>query len=130
MNSYRSFARTGRPLAVLRDQVQADHALRHGVHPQDLLEFDEYEDALSAVVDGRVGGYASVALAHRERLRLDSCESSLTVVTIPTDEVLPALGSFACASDAIRDALDVALNDLLGDGPPADPSPDSTSWVR
>ncbi|WP_307800774.1 transporter substrate-binding domain-containing protein [Aeromicrobium fastidiosum] len=128
IDGYRSFAAAGLTLAVLRDQVQAENAVRNGLPRDQLIYFDEYDDALSAVLDGRAGGYASVALAHREHLATDPSLADLAVVTVPDQEVPPATGAFACASPATRDALNIALNDLLGEATPDEPSPDSASW--
>lgn len=130
IDGYRTFAAAGLSLAVLRDQVQAENALRQGLPHDQLIFFDEYDDALSAVLDGRAGGYASVALAHQEHLTTDSSLTDLAVITVPDQEVPPASGAFACASDSTRDALNVALNDLLGDGLPPEPSPDPATWPR
>jgi polar amino acid transport system substrate-binding protein len=128
ISGYVALAKEGRKLAVLSGQVQRAHALRHGVAPADLVEFDAYDDAAAAVLDGRVAAYASVALAHEEHLAALPDRSGLVCVPVPASEVTPAPGAFACASAEIRDALDQALGRLLGADLPGEPSPDPSSW--
>ncbi|GAA1016603.1 hypothetical protein Aple_085820 [Acrocarpospora pleiomorpha] len=127
ISGYAALAEGEFMVAVLSGQVQRDHALRHGVAPADLVEFDTYDEAAAAVLDGRVAAYASVALAHEEHLALDD-RSGLTCVPVPSSEVAPAPGAFACASEEIRDALDKALGRLLGPGLPGEPSADPSAW--
>lgn len=128
VHGYASFASTGGRLAVLHEQVQAENAIRNGVPSENLIYFDDYSSAVTAVRDGRAAGYASVALAHREHLATYPDFVDLAVVSIPEQETPPALGSFACSSAAIRDALDVVLGEILGEAPPGEPSPDPSAW--
>jgi polar amino acid transport system substrate-binding protein len=131
LRGYSDVARTGGPLAVLSGQVQRDHALDLGVSPLSLVEFDTYRDAAAAVYDGRVAAYASVALAHEQHLAAsEEHRSRLTCVRVSPDEVPPAPGAFACASLNTRDALDSALNQLLGHSASREPSADPAAWAR
>jgi polar amino acid transport system substrate-binding protein len=118
-------------VAVLSGQVQRDHALRLGVDAADLLEFSIYSEAAEAVLQGRAAAYASVALAHTEHLSVlaERQRWRLTSVTVPSIEVSPALGAFACASDDIRIALDGALAELVGSDSPGEPSAEPSAWV-
>jgi hypothetical protein len=54
---------SGLGLAALRNQVQVANAIRESVYLDQLIDFDEYDDALSAVLDGRAGSHASADLA-------------------------------------------------------------------
>lgn len=118
-------------VAVLSGQVQRDHALRLGVDAADLLEFSSYSQAAEAVLQGRAAAYASVALAHTEHLSAlaEHQRWRLTSVTVPSIEVSPAFGAFACASDDIRIALDGALAELVGSDSPGEPSAEPSAWV-
>lgn len=126
ITGYTALARERLKTAVLKGQVQRNHALRLGVDPADLVEFDSYSEAAAAVLDGRVAAYASVALAHEEHLStLPEHDRGLAIcVPVPSAEVAPAPGAFACASAELRDALDPILAEILGPGTPGEPSPD------
>jgi polar amino acid transport system substrate-binding protein len=129
VDGYRSLAASGARLAVLRDQVQASNALVNGFSADNLVTYEDYPQAAAAVASGRVGGYASVALAHREHLAAHA-NAALTVVTVPDREVAPSLGGFACASAEISDRLNVALDQILGPGDPGEPSADPATWPQ
>jgi polar amino acid transport system substrate-binding protein len=126
ITGYTALAREQLKVAVLKGQVQRDHALRLGIDPAHLVEFDSYAEAAAAVLDGRVAAYASVALAHEEHLStLPQHERGLAIcVPVPPAEVAPAPGAFACASAELRDALDQILAEMLGPGTPGEPVPD------
>jgi polar amino acid transport system substrate-binding protein len=127
INGYQSLAATGVRLAVLRDQVQARNALANGFTAGDLVVYEDYPQAAAAVVSGEVGGYASVALAHREHLTAHPDET-LAVVTVPRREVAPSPGGFACASPEISIRMNVVLDQILGSSIPEEPSADPSTW--
>lgn len=130
LSGYAAIARAGVLLAVLSGQVQRDHAVSHGVPAASLVEFGSYHDAATAVYEGRVAAYASVALAHEQHLAAsEEHRQRLGCVPVPPEEVPAAPGAFACAAEGVRDALDVVLNDLLGPGLPGAPSADPAAWV-
>lgn len=129
VDGYRSLAATGVRLAVLRDQVQVSNALANGFSADKLVAYEDYPQAAAAVAGGRVGGYASVALAHREYLSANA-NAALAVVAVPDREVAASLGGFACASPEISDRLNVALDLILGPGEPGEPSADPATWPQ
>jgi polar amino acid transport system substrate-binding protein len=131
LTGYTALAREHLKVAVLTGQVQRDHALSLGVDPADLVEFGSYVEAAAAVLEGRVAAYASVALAHEAHLTTlgDHGRGRVTCVVVPSAEVAPAPGSFACSSEDIRAALDQVLADMIGPGNPGEPSPDPATWV-
>ena len=128
INGYRSLAASGVRLAVLRDQVQATHALANGFTARDLVVYEDYPQAAAAVASGEIGGYASVGLAHREHLAAHP-DDALAVVTVPDHEVTPSRGGFACASPEIRDRLTAVLDQILGSAVPGEPSADPSTWA-
>jgi polar amino acid transport system substrate-binding protein len=129
VDGYQSLAASGVRLAVLRDQVQTSNALDNGFTTRDLVVYEDYPQAAAAVRSGLVGGYASVALAHREHLAAHP-DAGLAVVTVPDREVTPSLGGFACASPEISDRLDLALNHILGLPAAQEPSADPSAWPQ
>ena len=129
LTGYRDLARLGLPLAVLRGQVQGDHARMNGVGQDVLVLFNSYDEAAEAVSRGAVAAYASVALAHQEHLA-HRAGDGLRLVRVPSSEVVPSLGAFACASDEVRDTLDAQIRALVDTSHPAEPSPDPSRWVR
>ena len=129
LTGYRDLARLGLPLAVLRGQVQRDHARINGLGQDLLVLFDSYDEAADAVSRGDVAAYASVALAHQEHLAHGDGDG-LRLVRVPSAEVAPSVGAFACASAEVRDALDAQIRALVDTSHPAEPSPDPSRWVR
>lgn len=127
VDGYRSLAASGARIAVLRDQVQITNALANGFTWRDIVLYEDYGTAAAAVSHGEVGGYASVELAHREYLAANA-DTNVTVVAVPTEETAPSCGAFACSSRHISDRMDIVLNEILGDGDPAEPSADPSSW--
>lgn len=116
LSGYRSAAETGGcKLAVIRDQFQHRSAVEFGVPDDRILIFETYDEAASAVFDGRAGAYASVARAHGGYLG-QSPDLPLEVVTVGRDEKEPAFGSLAFrkSDDAFRQAVDEALLAYLG----------------
>jgi len=113
---YRSLARDGSAvLGVIAEQVQHATALRLGVPGGRIRLFHTQDDAASAVADGHVDAYASVAAAHRGYL-VSRPDASLVVVDVPIDETPAAYGAFAFAkvNADLRDAIDKALGSYLG----------------
>jgi polar amino acid transport system substrate-binding protein len=129
VSGYGDVARLGLRLAVLRDQVQVDHALEHGVSPQSLVLFETYDEAAGAVLRGEVPAYASVALAHQEHLAARG-DRRARLVRVPPHETAPSVGAFACGSTQIRDALNAHLAALVRVNDPPEPSPDPATWVE
>lgn len=127
VQGYRSLASSGGRLAVLRDQVQAQHALWCGVRPEQLVVLETYEQASAAVAAGEVEAYASVALAHQQHVSAHP-DRGLRCVVISEQEAPAALGGFACADTRTAAALDVALEALLPPGTPGEPSAHPEGW--
>jgi polar amino acid transport system substrate-binding protein len=102
-------------LGVIVEQVQHATALRLGVPADRIRLFRTQDEAASAVADGRVDAYASVAAAHRGYL-VDRPDAALAVVDVPVAEQPPAYGAFAFAKESrsLRDAIDAALAAYLG----------------
>src|SRR5262249_34336076 len=77
--------------------------------------FRTQDEAASAVADGHVDAYASVAAAHRGYL-FNRPNASLAVVDVPVDEKPAAYGAFAFAKEnaGLREAIDAALGSYLG----------------
>lgn len=129
VSGYQSLAASGARLAVLRDQVQVENALTNGFTANHVVIYEDYGEAVDAVVRGEVGGYASVELAHREHLAAHP-NGDLAVVAVSADETPPSLGAFACATRQIRNRVNAVLDGLLGSNPPTEPSGDPSSWAR
>ncbi|MBE1205660.1 transporter substrate-binding domain-containing protein [Aminobacter carboxidus] len=110
---YRSLAALGGKLAVLAGQVQEHTALGLGSRADNIVIFQDYDDAAQAVADGTVDAYASVEVAHREHISRHS-GTGLACVTVRTCERVPASGAFACRSPEIRERLDGVLGGFLG----------------
>lgn len=113
ITGYASLANAGGRLAVLRDQVQYQTALDHGQRSEKISVFETYLDAVTAVRDGEVEGYASVSRAHQGFLEQNP-NWSLEFVPVPADEKAPAFGAFACHDLELRAAVDEVLRAYLG----------------
>lgn len=116
INGYRVVAKTdGLKIAVIRDQLQHQTALKHGIRANGIVVFETYAEAAGAVRDGRVDAYASVAQAHDGFLR-HTATSDLALVKIPTDEKQPALGCFAFArtNTELKNRVDAVLARFIG----------------
>jgi polar amino acid transport system substrate-binding protein len=102
-------------LGVIVEQVQHATALRLGVPADRIRLFRTQDEAASAVANGRVDAYASVAAAHRGYL-VNRPDAALAVVDVPVAEQPPASGAFAFAKEGrnLRDAIDGALASYLG----------------
>lgn len=111
VRGYASVASLGLRLAVLEGQVQARTAVDCGVAQSQLHLFRDYATAASALRDGRVDAYASVALAHREST---AGHSGLACVVVPDSERPRCAGAFPCATARIRDQLDRGLSGVIG----------------
>jgi polar amino acid transport system substrate-binding protein len=127
VHGYRALASSGARLAVLRDQVQVQHALDSGVLHEQLVVLDTYEQACAAVLDGTVEACASVALAHEQHIRSHPAQG-LRCVVVAEAEAPAAVGGFACAERATAAALDVVLARLLPGGVPGEPSARPSDW--
>ncbi|MCV3273313.1 transporter substrate-binding domain-containing protein [Roseobacter sinensis] len=102
-------------LATIRHQAQYRSAIEIGVRPDQISTFDRYREAAEAVRDGRVSAYASVARAHEGFLRRNP-GSEMTWLVVPASEKPAAFGcfAFAKANAGLRDAVDGALNGMIG----------------
>lgn len=113
---YESLARDGSAvLGVIVEQVQHASALRLGVPADRIRLFRTQDEAASAVANGEVDAYASVAAAHRGYL-LHRPDAPLAVVDVPIAQQPAASGAFAFAKEShdLRHAIDGALASYLG----------------
>ena len=73
IDGYRAIANTdGLKIAVIRDQLQHQTALKHGILPNEILVFETYAEAADAVQDGRVDAYVQCLTSSR-RLSASYC---------------------------------------------------------
>jgi len=113
---YRALARDpSAVLGVIVDQVQHATALRLGVAAERVRLFRTQDEAATAVVNGEIDAYASVASAHRGYLA-NRPDDELAVIDVPADEQPPAFGAFAFAKESggLHAAIDAALTSYLG----------------
>lgn len=108
-------------LGVVADQVQEHAALDAGVPPTRIRRFATQRDVVTAVLEGRVDAYASVAMAHCGYLQ-GTPQPRLTVVDFGGaghGDAKAAEGaySFAKSSGALRRAVDAQLDLFLGTPP-------------
>ena len=113
ITGYASLANAGGRLAVLRDQVQHQTALDHEQRSEKISVFETNLDAVTALLDGDVDGYASVSRAHQGDLEQNP-NWSLESVPVPAAEKAPAFGAFAFRDVALRAAVDGVLHAYLG----------------
>ncbi|MEM7172615.1 MAG: transporter substrate-binding domain-containing protein [Pseudomonadota bacterium] len=113
---YRSLAahREGR-LAVVRHQLQHQRALAFGVPDHRISVFETYQDAATAVREGRAAAFASVERAHTGFLAQHP-DWDLRHLAIPVEELKPAAGAFAFApqDENRRLAADRVLDRYIG----------------
>ena len=68
ITSYASLASSGARLGVVKDTVQIATAKAAGVPADRIVAFDEQEQAIAAIKDGRVDAYTNTALGQRALL--------------------------------------------------------------
>ena len=102
-------------LAIVRDQIQHQTALRLGVCAEQIEAFSAYADAAAAVAAGAVDAFASVAMAHHGYLNMHP-GAPLSVVDVPSGEQAPKQGAFAFSKSQtpLRDRVNEALANFLG----------------
>ena len=102
-------------LAVIRDQFQHRSAVQFGIPDDRIRIFDTYKDAATALCEGHVGAYASVARAHSGFIERNP-DLDLELIVVPEAEKKSAFGSFAFAKadDDFRKDVDRVLRDYLG----------------
>lgn len=105
-------------LAVVTRQVQHESALRAGVPPARVREYQGQDNAARAVAAGEAHAYASVAMAHRGYLAAHR-ELRLAVVSESAARAGSPFGAFAFpkSATALRAAVDDALAAYLGSPP-------------
>lgn len=81
-------------LAVIRDQLQHRTAIDFGIEDRQIVIFDTYLQAASAVQTGEVDVYASVGRAHSGFVQRHP-DWAVTNIPVPSEESRPAFGSFA-----------------------------------
>lgn len=116
---YRSIVDSpGCVLSVIRDQFQHKLALKFGLPDERILIFETYLEAANSVLNGRADAYASVGRAHTGYLDLNS-SLELGVVTVPSNEILPAFGCFGFKKNdsGLRHSVNQALKEYLGTTP-------------
>jgi polar amino acid transport system substrate-binding protein len=113
ITGYGSLAGGDGRLAVLEGQIQERTARDLGVPDAAIVVFRNYDEAARAVETGEVVAYASVERAHRAHIARRS-DAALSCVPVPAAEKTSQPSAFACRSQAIRDALDGVLREMLG----------------
>ena len=102
-------------LAVIRDQFQHRSAQAFGVGDARIRIFETYTEAATAVLNGEVDAYASVARAHDGFIQRHPAWD-VERITVPFNEKKPAFGSFAIAKGDLEllDMVNTALDRFIG----------------
>jgi len=119
LTSYEGLARAGDALlGVITGQVQHDAARRAGVPESRIKQYLHQQEAIDALLEGRIDAYASTALGNRTLVRhignaaLSAISHDLTAAT----PYAPPKGafSFAKVNVALRNEFDIQLRKYLG----------------
>jgi polar amino acid transport system substrate-binding protein len=113
IDGYVSIARACARLGVVKDQVQHRTALDLGISERKIEIFRTYGEATEAVLSNEIDAFASVAMAHRGYLMLNSVP--LMVVEVPEPEKVADKGAFAFAKSQsrLRSEFDRALASFM-----------------
>ncbi|RVU33766.1 transporter substrate-binding domain-containing protein [Hwanghaeella grinnelliae] len=102
-------------LAVIRDQFQHRSAQAFGVGDARIRIFETYTEAATAVLNGEVDAYASVARAHDGFIQRHPAWDVEPII-VPFNEKKPAFGSFAIAKGdhELLEMVNTALDRFIG----------------
>ncbi len=121
INSYASIAADPQTrLGVVRATVQLDAGRQEGIPPQRIGEFGTQEDALSALLEGRIDAFSATALGQRAILaKLNTTELELAPDFVPPEDKRGSAAgygafSFAKSNWAFVDRFNLALAGYLG----------------
>lgn len=119
LTSYEGLARAGDALlGVITGQVQHDAARRFGVPELRINQYEHQQEAIDALLEGRIDVYASTALGNRTLVQrmgnaaLSAVSHDLTAAT----PYVPPKGafSFAKANVDLRNEFDIQLRKYVG----------------
>lgn len=119
LTSYERLARAADALlGVITGQVQHDAARRAGVPESRIRQYEYQQEAIDALLEGRIDAYASTALGNRTLVQRIG-NAALTAVshdlTAPTPHAPPkGAFSFAKANADLRNEFDIQLRKYLG----------------
>jgi polar amino acid transport system substrate-binding protein len=115
LDSYDAIARRrDARLGVMPSTVQQVAALNVGVHDSQILSFARQDDAIEALLDGRIDAYAATALGNRaiaDKIGHDRVTAAAHVVG---DSAPLGAFSFSKKDSALRDAVNAELHRYLG----------------
>ena len=101
-------------LAVVVGTIQQRSAQSYGVRDSQIRQFGRQEEAIDALLAGRIEAYAATALGNR--VLEDRIGSSLVVAIAHTEENRPPVGAFSFGKhdNKLREAVDKQLKRYLG----------------
>ena len=115
LNSYAAVAhRDDARLAVISGTIQQRSAQSHGVRETQILQFARQEEAIDALLAGRIDAYAATALGNRAVA--DRIGSALVTAVAHTGQDRPPVGAFSFGKhdSKLREAVDEQLKRYLG----------------
>lgn len=115
LDSYEAVARRGDArLGVVPGTVQQAAALNVGVHDSQILTFARQDDAVEALLDGRIDAYAATALGNRAIADKIGHDRVAAVARVAGDSA--PLGAFSLSQNdrVLRDAVNAELRRYLG----------------
>ena len=101
-------------LAVVSGTIQQRSAQSHGVRETQILQFARQEEAIDALLAGRIDAYAATALGNRAVA--DRIGSALVTAVAHTGQDRPPVGAFSFGKhdSKLREAVDEQLKRYLG----------------
>lgn len=114
LDSYAAVARNDARLGLVSGTIQQRYAESHGVHDTHILQFTRQEDAIDALLAGRIDAYAATALGNRATAEQIGIDRVSAVAHAAQDD--PAVGAFSFGKHDVklREAVDAQLKRYLG----------------
>ena len=115
LDSYAAIAhRDDAKLAVISDTIQQRSAQSHGVRDTQILQFARQEEAIDALLAGRIDAYAATALGNR--VVAERIGSALVTAVAHIEQNRPPAGAFSFGKhdNKLREAVDEQLKRYLG----------------
>ena len=115
LDSYAAVAhRSDARLGVLPSTIQEQSAQSHGVRDTQLLQFARQEEAIDALLAGRIDAYAGTALGNRRVA--DRIGSTRVAAVAHAAQNCPSVGAFSFGKhdNKLREAFDEQLKRYLG----------------
>jgi polar amino acid transport system substrate-binding protein len=114
LDSYAAIARNNARLGLVSGTVQQRYAQSHGVHDTHILQFARQEEAIDALLAGRIDAYTATALGNRVAAERIGSDRVTAIADAAQDGSAVGAFSFGKHDVELREAVDDQLKRYLG----------------